>query len=433
MKKEVEIKKLGINGEGIGYIDKKICFIPNALPQEVVEVEILDAKKKFLSGTVTKYIKESPNRQKSICPEYKECFGCHLTCLKESEHAYFKKDLIRDALRKYYVGDLSSMQLQNTIQPSKMQHYKHVVSLPVTYYKGKVSFGIYQRESKYLTFMSQCPVQDERINECLLKLEEIVNKHGVKTYSEKFKKGFRFLKLKLVEDGIQALFVTGEDGIKKEVVDEFSKLDVVKSIYMTINTSRKQDFELLGYKKMYGISNMPWRVFDQNILYSVKSEFPVNPEMEIKIMEKIKSMVKPEDFVLSLYCHVGALELSMPNQIVAIDERKYRIADAQDNAKFLRKENVKFISSKVDEAVITQCKKNKFDTMIVRHEDLSDAVKQSMILSKVKNVIFVSDHPSAVAKDIEELKRYYKVDAIIPYDVLPYSSKVTSLVKLVRK
>ena len=25
-KAEVEIKKLGINGEGIGYINKKICF-----------------------------------------------------------------------------------------------------------------------------------------------------------------------------------------------------------------------------------------------------------------------------------------------------------------------------------------------------------------------------------------------------------------------
>ena len=39
MKKNVEIKKLGINGEGIGYIDRKIVFVPGALPQEEVIVE----------------------------------------------------------------------------------------------------------------------------------------------------------------------------------------------------------------------------------------------------------------------------------------------------------------------------------------------------------------------------------------------------------
>ena len=40
-KERVEIKKLGINGEGIGYIHKKICFIQDALPGEIVDVEIV--------------------------------------------------------------------------------------------------------------------------------------------------------------------------------------------------------------------------------------------------------------------------------------------------------------------------------------------------------------------------------------------------------
>ena len=45
MKKNVEIKKLGINGEGIGYIDRKIVFVPGALPQEEVIVEITTSSK----------------------------------------------------------------------------------------------------------------------------------------------------------------------------------------------------------------------------------------------------------------------------------------------------------------------------------------------------------------------------------------------------
>ena len=34
----VEIVKLGINGEGIGYLDNKPLFVPGAFPTEIVEV-----------------------------------------------------------------------------------------------------------------------------------------------------------------------------------------------------------------------------------------------------------------------------------------------------------------------------------------------------------------------------------------------------------
>lgn len=41
MMERVEIKKIGINGEGIGYIDKKICFIENALPGKLLMLKSL--------------------------------------------------------------------------------------------------------------------------------------------------------------------------------------------------------------------------------------------------------------------------------------------------------------------------------------------------------------------------------------------------------
>ena len=39
MKTTVEIKKIGINGEGIGYINRKIVFIKGALLNEEVEID----------------------------------------------------------------------------------------------------------------------------------------------------------------------------------------------------------------------------------------------------------------------------------------------------------------------------------------------------------------------------------------------------------
>ncbi len=432
-KEQVEIKKLGINGEGIGYINKKICFIHNALPGEVVEVEITNDNRKFMNGKVLKHIKKSNDRVQSFCQEDQFCQGCALTSLTYQQHLPFKKGILKDALKKYTDFDVEKLPIKAVLPAPTTKGYRHVVSLPVTYFKGKVRFGIYQRESKYLTFMSQCSMQDPLINECLVKLEDILNAHKVRDYNDKVKKGLRFIKVRNIEGQIQILFVTGQDGINEDVVKELSQIPYVKSIFMTVNTTRHQEFELQGYKKVYGQSTLPFSCFNQQYVYSVKSEFPINPEMEMKKMDIIKSFIPQDASVLSLYCGIGLMEMSMDNPIVAIDDKNYHIRDAKDNAKFLHKDNIEWICKNVDEATIQQCKKKQFDYVIVRSEELSQAIKQSLILSKVKDVIYVSDHPSSLAKDLEELSQYYHVESLIPLDTYPYSSKLETIVKLKRK
>ena len=50
----VTIKRLGINGEGIGYYKRKIVFIPKALPGEVVLASVTEAKRKICQGAFVK-------------------------------------------------------------------------------------------------------------------------------------------------------------------------------------------------------------------------------------------------------------------------------------------------------------------------------------------------------------------------------------------
>lgn len=46
----ITIKRLGINGEGIGYYKKKIIFIPGALPDEVVVAKIIKTHPGYIEG-----------------------------------------------------------------------------------------------------------------------------------------------------------------------------------------------------------------------------------------------------------------------------------------------------------------------------------------------------------------------------------------------
>ena len=432
-KERVEIKKLGINGEGIGYIHKKICFIQDALPGEIVDVEIVQETRQFLKGVVKKYIEKSKYRQPSFCKEYKNCQGCALTTLDYSQHLNFKKGLLKDALKKYTHFDVEHLPIQKTIKAPLTQHYRQVVSLPMTYFKGKIYAGIFQRETKYLTLMNECAMQDQTINTSIQQIEDILHLHQVRDYNDKVKKGLRFMRIRHIDGQLQVLFVTGQDGLKPEVIEAVSQIPQVKSVWYTINTTRYQQFEMQGYKKVYGQSYLPFECFGQQYLYSVKSEFPVYPEMEKRKLELIRSLLDDDSKILSLNCGIGLLELSLKQNIVAVDEKNYHIKDAKDNAKFLGKTHVQWICQDVHEAVIHQCKKQHFDEVIVRTSQLSDAMKQSFILSKVKHIIYVSDHPSALAKDLEELDKYYRIEKMIPLDTYPYSAKFDTIVSLVRK
>ena len=46
------IKKLGVEGQGIGYFKHKVCFVPGALPNEVVVAEVTKVHEKYLEAAI---------------------------------------------------------------------------------------------------------------------------------------------------------------------------------------------------------------------------------------------------------------------------------------------------------------------------------------------------------------------------------------------
>ena len=70
MNAQIEITRLAHGGNGIGYIDGKICFVHYGLPGDTLEVEIVIDKKNFCKGRIVEIITPSPDRIKVDCPVY---------------------------------------------------------------------------------------------------------------------------------------------------------------------------------------------------------------------------------------------------------------------------------------------------------------------------------------------------------------------------
>ncbi|MEG0686926.1 MAG: TRAM domain-containing protein, partial [Erysipelotrichales bacterium] len=98
---EIEIKKLGINGEGIGYYENTVVFIPNTLPSEVVEVEELEKFKGYYKAKAKTIIKKSEDRVKPKCPIFDRCQVCSIMPLKYEKQIEAKQQHLIESIRKY--------------------------------------------------------------------------------------------------------------------------------------------------------------------------------------------------------------------------------------------------------------------------------------------------------------------------------------------
>lgn len=430
-REEVEIKKLGINGEGIGYINKKVIFIQNALPLEKVEVEIDKKTNNYMLGHVTKYIQTSFARKDPECDQYNQCMGCTLKHMSYADQLVHKRELLKETLKKYTDLNIKDLNIKPVVGMKEPEHYRHVVAFPITYFQGKLCVGVYQRETKFLTLMDHCPLQTAKINTLLVKIEDILNANKCKDYNDKFKKGLRFLIIREIGEEMQVAFVTGQDGISQNVTKEIAALDEVTALYYTINTSRYQDFYEQGFKRIYGDSHAMYKDFK----ISVRSDMILNPEMDDEKTKQIISLLDKKEDVLSVGCGSGIMELQLENKVVGIDDNKVSVHDATENAKRLGLENKLFIAGHVNDQAAHHLKNHNYDALIVNAsvEGMTEDLLKSITLSGIKHIVMVSDNMSTLAKTLHQLEEMYDIDSIISLDKEPHTPRLEIIVDLKRK
>ena len=70
MTTNIKIEKISYDGKGIGYIDGKVAFVSNALPNEIVNAKIIKENKNYYECETQEIIEKSKNRIKPACPYF---------------------------------------------------------------------------------------------------------------------------------------------------------------------------------------------------------------------------------------------------------------------------------------------------------------------------------------------------------------------------
>ena len=68
----LKIKRMGINGEGIGFYKKTLVFVPGALKGEDIFCQITVVKRNFAQARLITINKKSKFRVEPACPIYRK-------------------------------------------------------------------------------------------------------------------------------------------------------------------------------------------------------------------------------------------------------------------------------------------------------------------------------------------------------------------------
>lgn len=156
---KVQIERLDHQGRGIAKVEGITTFIPNALIGEIVEIEIIQKKKKYNIGKVVKYIEQSPKRVKPICPYFEKCGGCDLMHMSYPEQLQFKKNKIENIIERYTSLDKN---IVKDILYGTEYNYRNKVTFQV-----KNQIGFYDKKSNDIIPITYCYLASKNINEIL--------------------------------------------------------------------------------------------------------------------------------------------------------------------------------------------------------------------------------------------------------------------------
>ena len=97
---DVTIEKLIYGGEGLAHHEGATVFVPFVLPGEVAGVTPVEQKKKFIRARLDKVVTPSASRIAPKCPHFGICGGCDYQHISYEPQLEFKKEILRETLRR---------------------------------------------------------------------------------------------------------------------------------------------------------------------------------------------------------------------------------------------------------------------------------------------------------------------------------------------
>lgn len=440
----LKIKRMGINGEGIGFYKKTLIFVPGALKGEEVFCQISSVRRNFAEAKLLKINKKSKNRVDPACSIYKECGGCQIMHLQYDKQLEFKTDVIRQALMKFKPEGYENYEIRKTIGMPEPEHYRAKLQFQVRSFGGNVKAGLYAQGTHRLIDIKDCLVQDSLTQEMINRVAELLGKYKLPIYNERKIAGVRTVMIRRAQASgeIQLIFITSKrldfDDVVIELVREFPEL---KTVAVNINASKTSDIYGQITEVIWGQESINEEVLDYGFSLSPRAFYQLNPKQtQILYSEAVNALdVKEDDDLIDAYCGVGTIGLAFAGKVKSVrgmDIIPEAIQDAKENALHMGFTNTHYEAGKAEDIIPRWYSEGfRANALIVDppRTGLDDKLLNTILKMPPEKMVYVSCNTSTLARDLVTLTKVYHVHYIQSVDMFPHTARTEAVVKLQRK
>ena len=376
---EVKIEKLDDFGRGICYIDNKVTFVPNTIPNDLVEIKITKEFKNYNEGKLINILIPSKKRIEPKCPYFSKCGGCVLQNMNYKDTLEYKKQKVINIFKKNKL-EINPIVIEN----ANYYNYRNKISLKVIDKK----IGYYEPKSHSIVEIDSCLVASNSISKTISLIKKMGINNGLVT-------------IRCNKNDEILIIIESKDKLN---IDVDSIKDNIKLVGIVINNK-------LFYGEDFLYENI------NGIFYKISydSFFQVNPYIASKIFDIIKENNNSNETVLDIYSGVGTLSLTastVAKKVIGIEIVENAVLNAIHNAKINKINNVDFLLNDATKAIT---KLNLFfDKVIVDppRAGLTKTVIDTIKKIKPKEIIYVSCDTQTLVRDIKLLSDLYIINKL---------------------
>lgn len=445
MIEKIRIEKIVYPGKALGRGEDGIAtFVEGALPDEVVEVDILKKKRTFKEAKLKNVVEHSVCRVSPACTSFGNCGGCSF------QHTDYRHQL---EIKQGYVQELLTplgIEAAPIIGSPREWGYRNKMEFSFFQKGERIDLGLHAKGQFNAYFgVPPCFICDKDFLLAVEKVLEFANASGLRVYDKRAHEGFfRHLVLRkgVCTGELMVNIVTNRDSVTP---DFFAPLiealkDRVTSLYWTVNSSKSdavcaEELHLLhGKEAIHEKLSVGGRDFA--FIISPFSFFQTNTLGTEKLYSTVLELLRPGsgDSVLDLYCGTGTIGIVIAphvKEVTGVEQVSSAIANAGINARENGIANIAFAEGTVEKWLVKGAVP-AFNGLVVDPPrcGLSNKVIDFIVSSSPEKIVYVSCNPSTLARDLKELSSRgpYRIERAVPVDMFPQTFHVEVVVSLAK-
>ncbi len=397
----VKFEKPIYGGEFLGRLpNHKPIFVPFVIPDEVVNIKIINEKKGFARGTIISILENSDKRVVPPCIFFGKCGGCHYQHIGYGDQLKIKQQIVEEQISR--LPGIQKTKINPIVPSPKEFNYRNNIQFSVDN-SGKLGF---QMHNSNLII----PIDD-----CFLPGDQILDIWKILDLEQ-----FPGLKRVHLREGIQEeLMVILES-------DDFQdlpslELDVPISV---IHLSK------VGKIVLAGDDHLIYQVKDQYFHVSAESFFQVNTSQAEKMVNIVTDYFSEKsETLLELYSGVGLFTKFLANkfnQIFAVEESPSACDDFAINLD--EYDHINLYVGKVDD-IIPNLIINP-DAILVDppRSGLDPTTFEKVLSFQAEKIVYISCDVATLVRDLKKfLESNYQLIEITPIDMFPQTYHIESI------